>query len=309
MWGCVDAPQLVANGTLDLDVSIVNAPIQTGEALLDMDMAFAPDPMGWQNLLAEQRALMLTAFEPQTQATTLLDAMEQLSCDPVAFAQGTSQNQLDMAGHLTSFGVDLAQSIDALVSPGLAAQPPQILGQVAAVSGEPGYAIFSLASIGSATPAILGVPTDYQVSVLVDPDDTARVSGTLFWLPSRYIGNAVLDQALSLYAQHDSMAEVLAEAAHCDALSLSSAPGCDTGAMPALCETALGLLWSQALDASAVVSQHGEIPFSASGGSEFDDYAKLTGFAGSWLGHAEIGSESLQVSGAVSAVTPDIVTP
>ncbi len=309
MWGCVNAPNLVANGTVDVDVPIVNAPIDASDALLDMDMAFSPEPVAWASMLAAQRTLMTEALQPQALAATLLEAMEPLSCDPAAFNQSSAQNLPDVESHLSGYGVDLAQLVEDFAVSGLAAQPPLILGRVSALASEPGYAIFSLGRIGSATPAKLGVPSDYQVRLDVDPDDTARVIGNLFWMPSRYIGNAVTEEALAQYSQHDDMADVLAEAAHCDDLALAYGPSCDSGAVAEMCAQALDSLWQSALDASALAGQSGEIPFSAAGASDYDDYAKLTGFAGSWLGQAKIGQQTAQVSGAVSAEYPQVDPP
>jgi hypothetical protein len=308
MWGCADEAALVANGVSEVEVDISDAPIDFSDVTLDVDMEFSPEPVAWDALISAQETQMLDAFfngTPMTPAQVLLNEMEALSCDPMLFSQNaTSYNwTAEVQTHLSMNAVDIASTLSGFAAAGLVAEPPAILGKVTSVDEEPGFATFELISMGSSTPAILGVPSDYQVNIDVDFSDTARIGGTLFWLPSRYIGNAIAQEGLVQYAQYTDFNEVLADVAQCGTLNVTSPVGCDV--MSDLCAQAVAVLWEQALDVSAAVYSFGEINFESSGASTFDDWAKLSGFEGEWIGQTIIGPESAVVQGAVSAVGPE----
>jgi len=311
-WGCVNEADLVANSTTTVEVPITNVPIDFSDTALDVDMSFAPDPTEWDTLLESQHALLLNAFfnaNPMAPADALLTAMAPLSCDSTAFNEAQSNNSWvsEIENHLSTYSVDIEQALADFAQAGLGSQPPQIRGTVETLADELGFATFTLTSIGSATPEVLGVPSDYQVSIEVDSDDTARVGGTLFWLPSRYIANAIGEAALAQNSQHTEMSVALADIVMCQQLALTNAPSCDV--IADLCKSALAAMWQDARDASAPASQFGEIPFVASGASTFDDYAKLTGFEGNWIGYAIIGTEQVTVEGSVTAVEPGAQPP
>ena len=308
MWGCVDEADLVAGATAEVEVPIVNAPVDFSQVLLDIDLSYSTEP--WGELLEEQRAAMLSLFFAGNAAEphqVLLDSMQAASCDPNAFGQmaGVENWLTAVDSHLQANAIDLSAVITTLAEAALPLQPPQILGSLSAIEGEPGAATLRLESVGTATPAIMDMPLDYQVGIDVDAQDTARLGGSIFWAPSRYIANAVKQEALFVYPAYDTMAEVLADVAMCNQLVLNNPVACDASQIAALCEAALAEMWSEARNATSENKDVGVISFSASGAAKFDDYALLTGFEGTWIGTSSAGTVETEVSGVVFATEPE----
>jgi hypothetical protein len=303
MWGCADKSNVAAEATAEVQVPIVNKPIDATEARLDITLAFAPAPEPWTEILDSHLGLMIDTFTGSTgdEATALLAAMRAAAPDPSAFDQASEQHDwlALLAAHLGSNGADLTTALEQWAADGLAMQPPQIVGRVATMDESPGYASFTLDAIGNVPVGDAGVPSEYLMSLSVDPTDAVHLGGTLFFLPSRYLG-ACIDQAAVAGGASD-VATALGTAASCGLLALQGLDGCDQACMTLLCETGLQLLWAQALDASAAAYAFGEIPMQASGGSSFDDDAALTGFEGTWLGEVLASQLAAKVSGAVVA--------
>jgi hypothetical protein len=304
MWGCTDEPDLVANETKEVTVHVVPKPIDSSRAELDVLLGFVPEQAPWDALVQSHLNLMIDTFfgglavDP---AQALLNAMEALAPDAQEFADASVQNAWYDAvqQHLGTHQIDMAQTIADLAFVGLVAQPPEIVGELHATSRD--MANFTLGRFGNVTPEELAVPSVYSMSLTVEPDDTARLGGTLSWLPSRYIGHSVEAAGLVQYPMSASFAAVLGEVAMCEQLDLPGLTSCDTSCIKLLCRQALAASWADAIDASASNALWGEIALQASGPSSFDDFAALTGFEGSWLGNATDGMLEAKVSGTVQA--------
>lgn len=311
MWGCSNKSNLAADATAEVQVAIVNKPIDPSEALLDISLAFAPAPDPWAEILDSHLDLMIDAFTgpAQSEAEALLDAMHAVASDPGAFDTASAQHGwLDLlTQHLSSNATGLSTALAQWAADGLAAQPPQIIGHVAGITASPGYALFALDAIGSVPVGDSGVPAEYLMSLSIDPTDTVHLGGALFFLPSRYLG-ASIEQAV-VGGGFSDVAAALATVATCDELELDGLDGCGAACVTQLCENGLQLLWSQALDASATAYAFGEIPMQASGDATFDDAAALTGFDGTWLGEVVAGQLSAKVSGLVTATELDAEPP
>lgn len=307
VWGCSDVTNLVAEATTDVEVFIKDRPIDVSDAQLDMALGFEPEQGAFDAILTAAKGELLAAFDGGLPlADALLDNMAVASNDATAFAEASTTGDWLTAvqQHLSGNDVDLGVTIAGWADAGLALEPPQLTGRLEAIPEEPGFAVFELELLGSATPQDLGIPSQYVTTITVDPDDTARVGGELSWLPSRYVANAAANQALMQQPTGTTMADVLAAEAACDQLVLSGLVGCDQTCIAQLCTDALGQMWQTAADASAANSTYGDLPFQASGASSFDEWANLTGFTGTWLGNVIVGSLSAKVTGAVVADTP-----
>lgn len=307
VWGCSDVTNLVAESSTDVEVFIKDRPIDVSETQLDMALGFQPEEGAFDQILAAAKGEMLAGFDGGNPvASALLDNMALASADATAFAEASTNGDWLTAvqQHLVSHNVDLGVAIDGWTDAGLALEPPQLTGRLEAIPEEPGFAVFELELLGSATPEALGIPSEYVTTITVDPDDTARVGGELSWLPSRYVANAAANEALMQQPAGTTMADVLAAEAACDQLVLAGLAGCDQTCITQLCTDALGQMWASAADASAANTNYGELPFQASGASNFDEWANLTGFTGMWLGNVIVGTLSAKVTGAVVADTP-----
>ena len=312
MWGCANEPDLRAGETVDVPVTIINKPIDATHAVLDLQLDFVPEADTWAELLASQQALMEDAFfDGLWTSDLLLATMASLYPDPSSFEAAAIANDwvTEVNIHLVQQGIDMHASIEQLLAAASAAELPTVQGRIAALSDEPGFGIFSLASLGSSTPDLLGIPDQYVVSLAVDSDDTARVGGTLYWMPSRYLAPAVEESALEAEPQHPDMRALLADRIGCADLVLTGFQDCEGACIVELCADAMLTRWQQVADASAVAYQFGEIPFQASGPASFDQHAALRGFQGSWLGKVVVGEHEAKVSGAAAAETPSDVPP
>ncbi|RLB64561.1 MAG: hypothetical protein DRI90_04320 [Deltaproteobacteria bacterium] len=309
MWGCSDEADLVAGETTPLEVSIVNKPIVVDEAYLDIELDFAPDPLPWQTIIDDGKALMMGDFFDGYQSTAqlLLDTMSALSGDQNAFDQAAVNGSWlpTIEAHLATHSIDLGQSLSDLTDGGLGKQPELIVGNIDAFEQAPGHGLFTLKRIGTVDADQAGIPAEYVTTLTVDPDDTVRLGGSLFWLPSRYLGAVCAQEGLAQNPQAADFEDALSEIVKCDELVLTGYSGCGTTCMAQLCSTALATRWAAAVDASAANAQWGDVPFEASGKALFDDGAALTGFEGTWLGQVTSGPLNASVTGAVVAETPD----
>lgn len=305
MWGCADKSDLVANETVKVIVKIRDKPLDLGGANLEVSLGMAPNDQEWGALVATQRSALIDAFLGRvTESAMLLSAMEaSYAGDPQAFAAASTDNdwltQID--AHWLSNDVDLAAALATFVDDGLLDEPSEIQATLTGVDDAPAHAVLTLLSIGSASPAVMNVPEEYVMSFTADPDDTVRLGGTLFWMPSRYFGYVAEQAALAQYANNADLSGVLAELAACETLALPGLDGCDDVCVADLCAAALSQRWEHALASSAESLSWGELPFESSGASRFDDAAVVTGFSGSWLGQFVAGNQTAKVVGDAEA--------
>lgn len=301
MWGCADENGLVANDTVEVAVVIKNAPLDLGSAELDVSLDFAPDAGEWGALVAVQRAAFIDAFLGGVAAEEMLvSAMADVYAgDAQEFATASASWPTEVATHFGTHGVDFTTTIAALIDEGLGDETPEITGSIAGV--EPNHALLTLHSFGTATAEDLNVPDQYVMSFSADPNDKVRLGGTLFWMPSRYLGHVAEQKGHLTYTGHAEFGEVLGEVAQCESLVLTGLSSCTGQCIVDLCVAALGDRWETALASSAETLLIGELPFESSGQSTFDDRAVVTGFDGTWLGELVAGDDRAVVSGAAVA--------
>lgn len=302
MWGCSDVADLVANESHHVQVHIADKPVDTSNVLLDLNMAFSPEQAPYNAIVQNQLALLLGTFMGNyaTVGAMLDDTMMQLSSNPGEYQAANQNWAAQIQTNLDANNVDLAATLTSMSAIGMASQQPELVGNVESIGEAPGQVLYTLVRLGSIDVARLGVPAEYLTTLTVDTLDQARLGGTLFWLPTRYFGAVIEDEALAQTSQAN-MTAALGELAHCNGLQLSYG-SCGVACMQQLCALALGARWGLALDASAQTLQVGELPFQASGQSQIDDDANLQGFEGTWLGEMIIGSLTAKVQGAVSAL-------
>jgi hypothetical protein len=301
MWGCADVTDLVAGEVLDVGVPIADAPLDLAGAELELVLDIEPNDQQWPTFIADQRAALVDAFlGGQTQDAMLVDAMAELyTGDAQEYA--TASASWDVAGHFSGAGVDLGASIAAFVDDGMTTEPLEITALVSGVDNAPDHAVLTLLTLGSATPEDMHIPAEYVTSFTADPNDTVRLGGTLFWMPSRYFGHVAAQSGLAQHPTQTTFAEVLSEVAACDSLVLPGLSQCMDSCVVDLCAAALEARWETALASSAAALSWGELPFESSGASRFDDSAVVTGFSGTWLGELSASQQTVKVTGAAEA--------
>jgi hypothetical protein len=284
-------------------VKIKDAPLDLGSADLEVALSLEPDAQEWSGLVASQRSELINAFlGGDAPEDMLLGAMSSVYAgDPQEFETASTTWASDIAAHLSLHGVELASTLTTLIDDGLLSEPAEITGAVSGVANAPDHAVFTLQSFGSATPAQMQVPAEYVTSFTADPNDTVRLGGTLFWMPSRYLAYVAEQEGHAQYIGHNDFAEVLGEVAYCEDLVLTGLPMCTDQCIVDLCVAALAERWSVARASSAATLRYGELPFESSGKSRFDDAAVVTGFSGTWLGELVAGADRAVVSGLAEA--------
>jgi hypothetical protein len=308
MWGCTDVTDLLPGAASDVSVKVVDKPLDLSQAELDVLLGVEPDPNEWPALVSSEQQALLAAFTGGLpEAEMLLAAMQQTYAgDPQEFDSASAGNGwlVALQAHLSAGSVDLSGTIGALMGDGLAAEPPEIRAHLTSVEGDDDHALLELLSIGSATPEVMHVPAEYVMSFTADTQDIVRVSGTLFWMPSRYFGHVATEAALAAHPGAVEMADALAAVAQCSTLALEGLAACDATCIAALCRDALGARWQLALASSAERLAWGELPMESGGEALFDDEARAVGFNGSWIGRLQVADKSAKVTGAATAETP-----
>lgn len=307
LWGCTDEPNLVAGDTLQVEVQLVNKPVDLTDALLDVEFGFVPDEEEWGALLDDSKQLMhdgLLSGHP-SEAAALLAAMSAASADPQQFDQASSSGGwLTLTeGHLAAAASTISETMQSMVDEGMTGQPEGAVGQLETVDADNGYALFTLERLGSISPADGGVPAEYLMTLTADPDDTVRLGGGIFWIPSQHLAAAAAQYAADQYPGLNGMGEILGQIFDCPTLAttLGSYPACDASCLEQLCTAGLDGMWTAALEASVQAGLVGSVTFQASGAAQFDDHAALTGFEGDWLGKVTNGLLDATVQGVVSA--------
>ena len=309
-WGCTDASGLGAGTTTKVEVHVNNKPLDVTQNQLDVGLALKPEPDAWSQLVSQHIALMTAAFGAKDgQPKALLEAMSASAANPSAFkaAAGTNGWLAKLQAHWQSAKIDLAASLDKLAQTGLAT-PPSIHGRVKAI-GDSSHALFTLKSLGPLDATDAAVPNEYVMSFAVDPDDSVHLGGTLFLMPSRYLGAAITSAALAQNPDKKLVSEVLGQIVQCDKLALTGFAECNNECITKLCKAGLELEWQQALDASVNASLKAQIPLNASGAATFGDSAALTGFTGTWLGQLSSGKIAVKVSGPATATALEVLPP
>lgn len=296
-WGCADVPSLMAGTFGKVEVPVTNRPLVTSDSDLDVTLEVMPEAAAWKAILVNTQAAMLGRFTSQgSEAATLLAAMAAALPGPEVVPGASWLGALET--RLAVPGASPKLALEALAA-SVADGAPTLHGAVSGLDDTHG--LFTLRSLGALEADAYGAPTEYLMTLEVDAQDQVHVGGTLFVMPSRYVG-ANLETAAALDAATPSMVEWLSAKVGCATLPIAPMSGCDAACIETACETGLSALWAEALDASASDALHGELPLMMTGAAAFDEDAHLTGFEGSWLGMLSVGASKAKVSGSAIAV-------
>ena len=309
MWGCVDVADLRAGEERAVEVSVKDGPIDLAATALDLTLTFTPNA-DTGAILAATTARVMDALLPEDgEALALLDAMEAaLPPDQQAlFAE-----ERDLAGwnpiaatHFGTLPAPLRDACRGWAEADLAARPPEITAGLRGMSEVPGKAWLEVIALGGLPAEEAGVPaTAHQASWVSEPGDRLRLDGTVYWIPSRYVGAAAWEGALAAQPGASTMGEALAAAAACDdlAASLGGFGACDEVCLASLCATALDARWSLAVDASAAAGLAGSFALSVSGPAVIDEDATPVAWSAAWLGKISDGEFEATIQGEAEGV-------
>jgi hypothetical protein len=308
-WGCADAHNITAGVTTKVKIHVVDVPVALDQTSLDVALDYAPDAAAYTPIVDGARATFLDAFFPagsKESALLLLDTMASLAPDPAAFAKERDAAGWDTlaATHFQSLPAPLRSRMDEWLDLGLGASTPQITGHLSAIPGVQGEALFQVTELGGIDAAAAGVPADHVVQWSSQPGDKVLLNGTLYWLPSRFVGAACVSGAAMDLGFKGTMADALAQVTECGDLAakLGQAGACDAMCLADLCRSALDQRWQNARDASAASGTVGTVDIGATGQLVVDDTAVPLSLAGSWLGKVSDGGATASCSGNVTGV-------
>jgi hypothetical protein len=309
IWGCKDETHLVAGKGLDVVVSVIDKPIALSATALDLEFTYEPDvPQDYAAMMgAAAQLLSDTAFPlASPEPAILLDEMEALlpAEDAVSFGAARASLGWDalIAQYWSSKGLALRQQLAAWAASGLPTSA-KLTGELESVGDAAGQAALTLSTLGGIDAQAAGVPTTHLVTWTADPNDIVHLGGTVFWLPTRFVGAAAVAGAKQELPSVSSVTEAMAALVDCAGLAaaLGGFGTCDVACSTDLCEDSLHARWQLGLDASATYNQVGEISFAASAAAKVDDVAAPVSFKGSWLGEAKSGGLSEKIGGSAMA--------
>ncbi len=311
LWGCADAPDLVAGKKVDVTVNVFDKPIDMAAAALGLELTWYPDPEPFQALIdATATAMVDTMFPPEkSESDAVLAAL-------VARLPGVAQ--LDASEALAS-GVWSGLAADLFIanevslreltlgwaSEGSAAIVPSIAGQLHGAGN--GQGTLSFDSFLGVPAESAGIPASHLFSWTADAEDKVLLAGSMFWMPSRFLGAQIADVCLDVPAGVDTVGKALDAALDCTVLAaaLGALPTCDEACIADACQAGLEDLWQAALGASADDLAVGTLTVTAGGAAVVGDEAEPVAWSGPWLGVVSDGAHDAEVSGEASAKVND----
>jgi hypothetical protein len=316
-WGCSDAHDLVVGETMKVKVNVIDKPIDVAKTHLDVTFDLKPDPKAFGPLVETTAAMMFDAFVPKhvEPGTMLLDAITTRLPESIltAFADARVSGGWDTVttNHLHNQATPLRDSLVAWFSEGFANEPSEIVATLKALPSVPGSATLTPVRFGSIPASDAGMPGTHLMSLALDAGDVMHMGGTLYWLPSRYLGAVMERRALQSLPEGTTIADVLAELAACDALgqTLGGFDTCDATCLAGLCQEALAHHWQDMLDVTAYSGNVGHVDFAAAVGTAVDDKAIPTSFHGTWLGNISDGTLVAKISKAELNAQLPVISP
>jgi len=315
MWGCTDEPNLKAGEELTVKVPIADKPIDLSATNLDLELAFKAKGEPYADMMKEAALALVGGMLPSSldeASGSLLDAMIATSPPDIADAliQERAAQDWDMkAGeHLGKLTVppkeQLLQWIEGKLKPEgdplMAAS--SLSGRLVAAKYAPSKALLQVTAFGGVAAEAAGIPASHLMTWTAEANDTVILGGTIYWMPSRYVGGVALEAAKEAMPGIMSMSEALSAMFGCSDLAASLAGGasCDATCLEELCQAALGELWKGGLDASAQAGVVGQITVTASAPAKVDNYAAPLSFDGTWLGALSNGSVTAGLEGTIT---------
>jgi len=299
--GCQGLMPLRASAVEDVEVDVMDRPMQTAD--LSLSVGFGVEPADAPHPALDElafRAVIPLAGGASDDLAALLDAMSALSADAAAFEAarvGQSWRTALVNGLASDLpGVGLRTLVQNWMRSGmdLLEVPGALAGTLTSLEPD-GSASLRLATVIGLTPEEAGFQVENTASAMADPDDFLRLGATLELLPSTFLSAAASRAALDDDPERTSAADAMATTFGCDDVAsiivdAGSVPGeafagCDEACALGLCRDAMGVLWSRVAGSALP-----PVPWQISGGSraQIDDTARPTRIDGNWIGNISV---------------------
>lgn len=315
--GCADLTNVVADSKTDVTVVATDRPLQLETTDLELALGISDESPEWRTSLeaSAQQSLDALLDGAPNGVVALLDAMAaQAESGHDAFiAERTSQGW--DATLPAALGTDSPQRIQTLVASWMStgvlglSQPRTFVGHLGA-SGEPGQALFELATVADTDAQSAGFAQSLLATWSADPTDTVLLGVNLFWYPSLMVTALSEPPALLAAPGTTTVPEALASLLSCSDVSnlmtaqstVDSYPGCDQACTESLCQAGLAFMWQRARNASGANASKLEV--NATGATTIDDEAYPVSFSGTWIGTATTDTTSAALGGPASGAAP-----
>lgn len=311
--GCIETGRLSAGTITELDVPILDRPMQLNELHLGLDIGVDDTSNAWVDAmkLGVEPAVAALRGTAESDIEAFSDALQQTVAPELGSAISTARADrswdagLRDALDLGSAGAPLTDRVRQwLAAAAEATVAPKLIGAVlstGSTEADPGE--LSLVSVAGLDASTAGFARTNAASVTADSGDTLLFATSLYWLPSQLLA----ELATRLLAEQSpglTPALALAEALDCpkaaDHLStdkIFETAKCDTSCVEELCVQAMDRLWTRVRNYSATILRPAQLELSATHSVDFDDEARPRGIAGSWVGTVTQGDNTVSVKG------------
>ncbi len=313
--GCLDVPPLAVNEARTVEVDASDLPVQLEGVALGVRLDLSGPVPSWEALAAVAVEQFETALlgDSYNDVDALLDAMTAVAAArDIDTNLDDARNNGGWEGALGSqFGNDAAPTVirDRIREwYGVAATQ---LGESAwlEASLEPVVDVRDQADLRPLTFADLpaddmGFPPEVRVTWLAEPNDKVLLGASFSWTPwPAFTKLAELEASRAAVAELELPAALIAHV-DCDATAtnlydraLDYMGSCGLNCLTSVCEDAVTHLWTRAND--AVATNTAWLDLSVAAAATVDDHARITGFAGEWVGTLDTGDQVAQASGEV----------
>jgi hypothetical protein len=312
--GCIETGKLSAGTVKELDVPILDRPMQL--AGLKLGLVFGVD-----NSFRAWVDAMNVAVEPATVALrgtahsdieAFIDALEEAVAPDlgVALSEARAQGGWDSAlsEALDVVGAPLSDKTRAWLNAAAETTATQKLfnAVLTASDSDDEPSELSLISVAGLDPSVAGFARTQAASLTADPGDALLFGSSLYWLPSQFLAELAA-QMLAQQSPGLTPALALAEeldcpkaAAYLSSDKLFKTAGCDDSCAAELCQQAMDRLWTRVRNNSSALLRPAQLELSATNTVDFDDEARPRGVAGTWVGTVTQTDNTISVKGTTT---------
>jgi hypothetical protein len=317
--GCIDTGKLSAGTVTELNVPILDRPMQLEALELGLVLGVDNSFRAWVDAMnvAIEPAVVALRGTAHSDIQAFMDALQEAVAPELGIAlsevrakggwDSALSESLDLAGSPLSDTV--RQWLEAAAE--ASATPKLFSAVLTAGSADDDPSELSLVSVAGLDPGVAGFARLNAASLTADPSDALLFGSSLYWLPSQFLAELVA-QMLAQQAPGLNPAVALADKLDCSkaATYLSSdktfeAAGCNTSCAQELCQKAMDRLWTRVRNDSAAALRAAQLELSATNTVDFDEEARPRGVAGTWVGTVTQGDNTISVKGTTSGSALD----
>jgi hypothetical protein len=312
--GCIETGKLSAGTETDLEVPILDRPMQLENLKLGLVLGIDNTFRAWVDAMnvAVEPAVLALRGTARSDVEAFIDALQETVTPKLGMALSEARakggwdsalgDALDLAGAPLSDKV--RQWLKAAAE--TTATPKLFSAVLTAGSSDEEPSELSLVSVAGLDPSVAGFARANAASLTADPDDALLFGCSLYWLPSQFLAELTA-QMLAQQSPGTTPALALAAAFDCPkaAAYLSSdntftAAGCDESCAEQLCQQTMDQLWTRVRNYSATILRPAQLELSATNTVDLDDEARPRGVAGTWVGTVTQEDHTVSVKGSTT---------